>query len=228
MSTTYGIPRWHQCATLKLVLGWRHPSTKLTWEELIPRATSLWIYRVLHRIGIPLFCDSQVRNLYELKNKEISTKRSQTCFLLVDMRYTHHLPTVHSVFFPPRWVSRRCARVVFASDSEAIDASVQLFFLLFLVSGRNSSMCCANVFGQAMQWVSISPRPDLGQNSCPSEAVTTGIVRQGGQRAGKLRCTHCEKLECRVVPWEVLHCISGRVDRRLDLCGGCVQVRISR
>ena len=99
-----------------------------------------------------------------------------------------------------------------------------LFFLLFLVSGRNSTMCCVNVFGQAMQWVSISPRPDLGQNSCP----TTRIVRQGGQRAGKLRCTHCEKLECRVVPWEVLDCISGRVNRRLDLCGGCVQVRISR
>ena len=90
-------------------------------------------------------------------------------------------------------------------------------------------MCGANVFGQVMQLVFISPRPDLGQNSCPSEAVTTRIVRQGGQRAGKLRCTQCEKLECRVVPWGVLHCISRRVDRRaVDIlslftttCGVC-------
>ena len=150
------------------------------------------------------FCDSQVRHFYELQINEILLSAAKKAFywLTWDTHTTCQLciPLILAVFFPPRWVSRSSARVVFASDSEAIDASVQLFFLLFLVSGRNSTMCCANVFGQAMQWVSISPRPDLGQNSCPSEAVTTGTVRQGGQRAGKLRCTHCEKLECRVVP----------------------------
>ena len=32
----------------------------------------------------------------------------------------------------------------------------------------------------------------------------SSVVREGGQRAGKLRCTHCEMLECRVAPWKVL------------------------
>ena len=45
----------------------------------------------------PLFCDSQVRNLYELKINEILQSAAKKVFLLVDMRYTHHLPTVHSV-----------------------------------------------------------------------------------------------------------------------------------
>ena len=31
-------PMWHLCATLKLVLGWKRSSTKLTWEELLLRA----------------------------------------------------------------------------------------------------------------------------------------------------------------------------------------------
>ena len=118
----------------------------------------------------PLFCDSQVRNLYELKINEILQSAAKNVFywLTCDTPTCQLcIPLILAVFFPPRWVSRRCARVVFASDSEEIDASVQLFFLLFLVSGRTSTMCCASVCGQAMQWVSISPRSDVGQNSCP-------------------------------------------------------------
>ena len=55
MSTTYGIQCWHLCATLKLVLGWRHSSKKLSWEELLSRAIFGWIFVVRQDI-FPASC----------------------------------------------------------------------------------------------------------------------------------------------------------------------------
>ena len=63
-STTYGIPCWHLCATFKLVSGWRHSSTKLTWEELLSRATSRWIFV---RCGGNRPCTSYSRTIYNTK-----------------------------------------------------------------------------------------------------------------------------------------------------------------
>ena len=42
--TTYGIPCWMLCVTLRLVLCWKHSSTKSPWGELLLRAFSPWIY----------------------------------------------------------------------------------------------------------------------------------------------------------------------------------------